>query len=222
MAHSFQQSIVSLLQPHSIPIPVSALLGNTAASILQHGRGQSTVHGSRVTRDPHTADFFLLTSPWHVLHKNKWGSNLSKDESRDRLDPSNCCTGCWILARQINPQEHHLCKHAMFTSTKDTDETKNLQTKSGHFSEAPWWCREWRLTACYTTQKLCWISPRAILDPAQFYDILLLRTCNCIPEIRPSNPPKIYQHYDYSKIKSKLLIHSRSGWIEGEGWAACK
>lgn len=50
----------------------------------------------------------------------------------------------------------------------------------------------------------------AILDQALFYDVLLFRTHNCIPEIRPSNPLKIYQLCDYSKIKSKLLINSRS------------
>lgn len=67
MAHSFQQGIISLLRPHSIPIPV--LQGNTAASVLQHGHGQTAMHGSKAIIDPRTADYFLLTSPWHVPHE---------------------------------------------------------------------------------------------------------------------------------------------------------
>lgn len=145
----------------------------------------------------------------------------NQDDSRAQLDPSNCCTGCWTHKANKCPGTSALqtcCVH----KTKDSDEANNLETMSEHFSETSWWCREWNLTVCYTTQKLCWISSRAALDSTQFCDILLYSTHNCLPKIRPSNSLKIHQHCDYSKIKSKLLIQSRSVWIKGAGWAACK
>jgi len=73
-AHSFG-SIVSLLRPHSIPSPGPVLQANTAASVPQQGCGQTAMHSSKAAVDPRTADFFRLTSPWYVLHENKWGSN---------------------------------------------------------------------------------------------------------------------------------------------------
>lgn len=68
MVHSFQQSMVSLLQPQPIPIPVSVLLGNVAISVLWCELGENAVHSSSIIIDPCIADFFLLASPWDVLH----------------------------------------------------------------------------------------------------------------------------------------------------------
>lgn len=131
--HSFQQSIAksfSLTSSHP-----SACAARKHCSKHAPARTWTDRHAQlKSYHRPMYRDFFLLTS-WHVLHENKRRNNL---RAKMTAETSQIPATAALAVGQINPWEHHLCKHTMFTSTKDRDKAKDAGTKSRHFSEASW------------------------------------------------------------------------------------